>query len=75
MHGRDIRAARMQNQRYAHRFPRPIGQFGSLRTGRRRQTRAHDMRETNPGTLEKQALFEHAADATAAFRTLPCIAT
>src|SRR5690606_17930304 len=63
--------ARVDDQRYAHRLPRPSSQMRPLSAGRWRQLRALHMAEEHRGSLEYGAVLEVAAQTAAAFLAGP----
>jgi hypothetical protein len=79
VHGRDVRVARMEDERDAHRLERRAGELGGAVLRRRdRQRRALDVREAAAAALEQRAAFDQARNAVAlepaADRPLPGVA-
>jgi len=66
VHRRHVRIARMQHQRYAHRFPLPAGEFGAVGTRRRWQPAAQHVREVHPAAFQHAAFLDQPRDAAAA---------
>ena len=68
---RAVGIARMQDQRDAHRFPRPAGEMWARGGGRRRQLLALHVRKVDAGALEEVSFFEDSGCSPAALRSLP----
>ena len=69
--GRQVRVARVEHQRHAHRTPRCAGQLGPRGGRRRRQLRAGDIGEPDPRLLEDRAIAQDPRAPAAAFGAFP----
>ncbi|MNT57797.1 hypothetical protein D3C72_1951980 [compost metagenome] len=71
--GRDIRAARVDHQRHAHRLEAAAGQLGAVRGSGSGQGGAGDVREVHARLFKHRTLGQYAAAATATFFARPAV--
>src|SRR5581483_9436678 len=71
VHRRDVRIARMQDERDAERLVCAAGEARARRRGRSGQGVAANLREADARALEQRAVLEYARHPAAALRTIP----
>ena len=71
VHDRRVRVARMQDERYAQRFPRAAGKLGAVRRRGCGHLLASNVRKQNAAALQYSAVFDETRDAATSFVARP----